>query len=376
MNKVNPFRPGAGLMPPYLAGREAVQAVFAEAMDLLQSGGVGRTIVMYGPRGMGKTVLLDWLEARCEERGISVTETTPSTRLKTAESLPGLLLPTSWLPQEVSASAGGWLSAKWTTPDSDKQAGFEEHLIQACQKEPQALLLDEAHTLDSDTCQELLNISQIAARKAPFLLVLAGTPGLEPFLRTVGATFIDRSKKVGVGQIDEQAAMDAIRLPLDNEGIAIEEALLKDIAKDAQNYPYFLQLWGGELWKVAAEHKLTELTGEEAKLAETNVQKEKSSFYSSRYKAIKKNGDLLAAAVAVGKAFKDKDTLPDTQVMVAIESSLSESLTETERRDKAQELDDELNRIDFVWEHPDSIQLQPGIPSFMTYVSERFEGKV
>ncbi|MGI9250767.1 MAG: ATP-binding protein [Pseudohongiellaceae bacterium] len=376
MNKTNPFRPGFGLMPPHLAGREAEQAVFAKAMGMLQADGIGKTIVMYGPRGMGKTVLLGWLEAQCEKKGISVTGTAPSSKLKSAEILPELLLPASWLPQEVSVSAGGWLSAKWTNPDSKKQVNFKEYLIQACQKEPRALLLDEAHTLDPDVCKDLLNISQDVAGKAPFLLVLAGTPGLEPFLRTVGATFVERAKKVGVSHLDEQAAADAIRLPLDNEGIMIEEGLLKGIVKDAQGYPYFLQLWGDALWDVAAEHKLTELSKEESKLAEPDVQKERSIFYSSRYDAMKEDKNLLAAALAVGKAFKDKDVLHDDQVREAIASSLSENLDEEARRDKARELDKELNRIDYVWRPPESSQVQPGIPSFMTYVSERFEGKL
>ncbi|MGI9251735.1 MAG: ATP-binding protein, partial [Pseudohongiellaceae bacterium] len=358
------------------AGREAEQAVFTNAMDSLNAGDTCNAIVMYGPRGMGKTVLLNWLEAQCQERGISVTETAPSSEMKSAKILPELLLPASWLPQEVSASAGGWLSAKWTSPDSKRQVNFKEYLIQACQKEPRALLLDEAHTLEPDVCKDLLNISQAVAGKAPFLLVLAGTPGLAPFLRSVGATFVDRSKKVGVGQIDEQSAMDAIRLPLGNEGIVIEEALLKDIAKDAQNYPYFLQLWGDALWKVATKHDLTELTGEEAKLAEPNVQEERTIYYLSRYDAMKDDDDLLAAAVALGKAFKGKDTLHDDKVREVIKSSLSESLTEEVRRDKTHELDKELNRIDYVWRPPGSTQAQPGIPSFMTYVSERFEGKV
>ncbi len=55
---VNPYRPGAGHKPPYLAGR----AVYAEYFfKLLQQGFYTENLLITGLRGMGKTVLLDSL---------------------------------------------------------------------------------------------------------------------------------------------------------------------------------------------------------------------------------------------------------------------------------------------------------------------------
>ncbi len=359
-------------MPPYLAGREAEQAVFAKAMGIMQSDGIGNIIVMYGPRGTGKTVLLGWLENQCEEQGIDVAHTTPSTGLKSIDSLPKLLLPTNWLPDEISASAGGILSAKWTNPDTGKKVDFAEHLVQACQKRSKVLLLDEAHTLAPDVARELLNISQLTARKSPFLLILAGTPGLNATLMSVGATFVERAEKIGVGRLDEQSAADAIRVPLQKENILIEDKLLTSIVQDAQRYPYFLQLWGDALWDVATEHKLTKLTAEQVRLAEPNVQKKKQAFYASRYELMMKDEELLAAANAVGRAFGDKDTLNIGDVIGIIEDSLSHNLPDkSARRNRAQELNEELNRIDYIWHPPGSVQAEPGIPSFMTYLNDR-----
>src|SRR3954470_19128332 len=52
----NPFRPGAGHMPPYLAGRDEETAEFER---LLKQTTILENLVLTGLRGVGKTVLLD-----------------------------------------------------------------------------------------------------------------------------------------------------------------------------------------------------------------------------------------------------------------------------------------------------------------------------
>ena len=52
----NPFRPGAGHTPPYLAGRKEERREF---LQLLNQDIVLSNLVLTGLRGVGKTVLLD-----------------------------------------------------------------------------------------------------------------------------------------------------------------------------------------------------------------------------------------------------------------------------------------------------------------------------
>ena len=52
----NPFRPGAGHQPPYLAGRHAEREEFCR---LLEQSTILENMVLTGLRGVGKTVLLD-----------------------------------------------------------------------------------------------------------------------------------------------------------------------------------------------------------------------------------------------------------------------------------------------------------------------------
>jgi hypothetical protein len=55
----NPFRPGAGHMPLYLAGREEEKNEFRK---LLRQSVILDNLVLTGLRGVGKTVLLDTLK--------------------------------------------------------------------------------------------------------------------------------------------------------------------------------------------------------------------------------------------------------------------------------------------------------------------------
>ncbi len=56
MNFKNPFKPGAGHMPPYLAGRSLEIEEFSK---LINQDLILENIVLTGLRGVGKTVLLD-----------------------------------------------------------------------------------------------------------------------------------------------------------------------------------------------------------------------------------------------------------------------------------------------------------------------------
>ena len=55
----NPFKPGAGHKPPYLAGRELEKTEFKK---LLEQQVILQNMIITGLRGVGKTVLLEELK--------------------------------------------------------------------------------------------------------------------------------------------------------------------------------------------------------------------------------------------------------------------------------------------------------------------------
>jgi len=85
----NPFAPGAGTPPPELAGRDDLLERASVALDRIRAGRAARSIILYGLRGVGKTVLLSTMWNAAEDAGmIVVALEAPENR-----SLPGILVP-------------------------------------------------------------------------------------------------------------------------------------------------------------------------------------------------------------------------------------------------------------------------------------------
>ena len=70
MFKINPYRPGAGLMPTYLAGRDEDVQTIEEIFVALKMNIPTQSIMFSGLRGVGKTVLINKLQTMAEEKGI------------------------------------------------------------------------------------------------------------------------------------------------------------------------------------------------------------------------------------------------------------------------------------------------------------------
>ena len=70
MFKANPYRPGAGLMPMYIAGRDEDIMSVEEMFNALSMNIPTPSIVFSGLRGVGKTVLINKLQSIAEEKDI------------------------------------------------------------------------------------------------------------------------------------------------------------------------------------------------------------------------------------------------------------------------------------------------------------------
>ena len=73
MFKVNPYRPGAGLMPTYLAGRDEDIENIERLFDALNMNIPTQSIIFSGLRGVGKTVLINKLQKIAEDKAIFCT---------------------------------------------------------------------------------------------------------------------------------------------------------------------------------------------------------------------------------------------------------------------------------------------------------------
>ena len=216
-------------------------------------------------------------------------------------------------------------------------------------------------------CRGLLNLSQKARNEAPFLLVLAGTPGLAHFLSTVGAGFVERSTKMGIARLDAQATADAIVKPLQEDGITVDTDALEDVVEDSQHYPYFIQLWGEALWDLAKENNLQSLSSEEVVGAKPVIESHRITFYKERRDTLEKK-KLLSVSVAIATLFQQTETITkDTLVDIIVDNFSDDPIA----RDLANDHLLTLIRHEFVWAPPGTDLYEAAIPSLMTYVLDK-----
>lgn len=112
-------------MPPYLAGREIEQRLFADVLaDLADGAPAPAEVLLYGPRGNGKkTVLLRWIEEEVEPHHPVDVVSLPAAAIPDEAELAERLLPSaSWerlTPAEVSGVGLGWRPGREKPPPVD-----------------------------------------------------------------------------------------------------------------------------------------------------------------------------------------------------------------------------------------------------------------
>ena len=367
----NPFVPGDGLAPPFLAGRESEQAILNTYLSYLDGGrSAPSNVILTGPRGNGKTALLRWFE-----QGIKAGRNQPDVVWLTADDI--LTLDTlateavppgrfeKFIPDQVKVAVAG-NEFGWDL--GDRSGSFTKLLAARCQKQPLVVLLDEAHTLPGDVGRALLNASQKVRAEAPFLLVMAGTPDLPDHLNTMSATFWDRAEQVGVGRLDTAAAAAALVKPLNEAGISLEGAALDSVVEDSQRYPYFLQLWGAALWATARTEGAARIDDAVVARAGAQVNRKRTDYYRHRYGEFK-DKSLLDVAARVADAFAGMETMREHELDAVIAAALPPG-SEAAQTNRGRKL---LGKLGYVWNPPGADDTwQPGIPSLMTYMQGRY----
>ena len=325
-------------------------------------------IVLYGPRGNGKTALLLWLEKWIEQQaGVEVIRLSPSsyrnwtglTKAIVRESVWRKLIPRRFSPRWFTSAA-----EKRETPE------FETALARRVVRKPLVMLLDEAHRLDADLGRLMLNASQQVGARLPFLLVLAGTPDLPARLNALGATFWNRCERRRIGRLDAEATAAAFSEPFRAEGVRIASAALARLVEVSHGYPYFVQILGNELWTQitgpsgAADRRVSPDSVDAALPGFREIQR---LYYLDRYDEMGSR-DLLPAACAVPAAFaKGGSELSDQDLRTAVARGLGKKPGAA----KTVAAERELRHLGFIWRAGAEPVREPGIPSLMDYVLER-----
>lgn len=373
------FNPGSGVAPPLLAGREQpLAAMDAFLMRMRNKDKINADVVLYGPRGNGKTVLMKHFRDRVAGNdwvgGAPVVLNVKAASIRTLPALVAALRGPN-LVKSARVNAGLLSVDIGSMTDAEIEATLGETLSAACQHAPRVMTLDEAHTLDMDVGKFLLNLSQqVREDGAPFLLALAGTPNLKDHLKKMDATFWSRSEILPVGLISREAARDALVVPLFDKGLTVDGDALAAVVDESQCYPWFLQVWGRALCEVAVENSLARLDVDAVEAARPSFDARRDNYYQERYQEMAEAGLLEAAAIVTDLLLDGGETL-DTP-------GLTKGLAKASGTDEAAARGkiEQLAHLGFTWE-PDLSAAdvrakkwhacEPGIPSLMTYVREK-----
>lgn len=336
----NPYRPGAGHMPPHLAGRERE---YSEFDQLLEQDEILKNVVLTGLRGVGKTVLLETLKPRAVEKGwfwvsadlsesASISESALARRL-----LADLSLITASITVEQARAGVGFTAAGERVPlshsilagvyeqtpglVSDKiKATLEfawEHLREQGRQRV-VFAYDEAQNLADHAGKEefplstLLDVFQSIQKKGiPFMLVLAGLPTLFPKL-VDARTYAERMFRViTLSRLDRKESREAILKPIEvvDCPIRLSEDSVEIIIDESGGYPYFIQFICREVFDVFIQQS------ERGELATVPIeaiqQKLDADFFAGRWARITDRQRELLSVVSHLKKPDDEFTIQE-----------------------------------------------------------------
>ena len=230
--------------------------------------------------------------------------------------------------------------------------------------QPVLLWMDEVMHYDIKSLASVLQISQMMIEeRLPLAAILAGTPDLEDHLMNTYASFLVRSENLRFNQFKDDESADALRTPLANCGIEVEDAALEMMVSLTDNYPYFVQMIGDEVWDALVEKQQMRVDVALVETAGKKMLKERDHFYGKGYRELVRR-ELAPYARQVLDLMGSFANKRATQEMIEAElMSKNSGLSKNQARIIVQK----LKHKDFLWAY-EKDSLGPGRPSFYTYM--------
>lgn len=278
----NPYSPGAGRKPAALVGRDGALDSWETSLARAQIARVDQPFVLYGLRGVGKTVLLSEFRRRAAAQGWITTQVEAGSGKPLRALLgEGLYAPLAdlahpsagrrllkGLKTALSFKASYDAAGAWTfgmdlsgTPGGGADTGMLEtdlrklvgDLAGAAEEESVglAILIDEAQDLTADELATMCTIAHVAAQESwPVLFAFAGLPSL-PRILTEAKSYAERFQYLHVEQLSTDVASQALTIPAAIEDAFWDDDAVEVVVEASGRYPYFIQQFGQETWKVA-----------------------------------------------------------------------------------------------------------------------------
>jgi hypothetical protein len=279
---LNPYSPGAGTRPPALVGRDGEIDAMDVALQRLRLGRDGRSQMLTGLRGVGKTVMLNEFEQLAGGRGyfhehVEVGEDGDLTP-RLAAAFRRILLSMDArkrIGERIRRALGVLKAFSIRLPDGPELSidvdavhgpadsgdlatdlsGLFIELGEVARDHDTGVLItiDELHYVTLPTLEALvMGLHRAAQLRLPITIAGAGLPSLAT-LTGEAKSYAERMFTFPViGSLPDDQAREALVVPASDEGVRWEEPALASVLRATQGYPYFLQEFGKQAWDAAA----------------------------------------------------------------------------------------------------------------------------
>ena len=327
----NPYRPGAGSAPPALVGRDDLIDDFEVTMRRALDRRPGKSCVLLGLRGVGKTVLLNRFSQIAEQQEVKVGFLEASEGGGFPELL-AVRLRRVLLELEQGAARRAlsavrralsvlvsfthtFTDGSSVTVSVDPLAGqadsgvFSEDLTDLLVAVGEAadtcdsgllLAIDELQYLTNEELAAVVGATHRSVQlDLPVVVAGAGLPQV-PALLGNAKTYAERLFQFPeIGRLSEDDAAAAIVLPAVDLGVEIEEGAVGRIIEESGSYPYFLQEWSFHAWNAAPASLITDNDVRSAR--SSVIDKLDRDFFRVRYDRLTpKESEYLRAMADLG----------------------------------------------------------------------------
>ncbi len=331
---VNPYTPWAGFVPPYLAGRDTVIREAEASIAALKCRFPQQSVIYYGLRGVGKTVLLNRLEETAEDldilyehievkekdgfieqlanssakflRKISRKDAAMDLARKAMEAVRSFNFKATMDTQgNVSAQISADSEFHVEASLSDKLTDMFVALGNAANKSEDTIcfFIDEIQYMKKDELESLINaIHRVNQKRLPIMIFGAGLPKVFKELGDAKSYSERLFHFVEIGALLESEARLAITEPAklpEDSCVVYEERAVDRIIAITRGYPFFIQQYCDIIWKNTENNIITEQEVMENEQAFYDALD--TGFFKVRYeRSTKREKDFMFAMVKCG----------------------------------------------------------------------------
>ena len=326
-------------------------------------------LVLTGPRGVGKTMMLGWMQERAREMGILVAR---------LEYVKDLLAPGDTLPNLFDEVAGG---------DEDLLQGangifaddgvdlpeavriYKKMLEAKLRQGPVAMLMDEAHHYQDEYMEFILRVGeQLIDERHPLVMLVVGTPDLLSYLHKIDAEFLERSEVIHINSLATEDSKDGLGKPFADRGIEVEPEALEMMWGMTDNYPYFVQLVGEAVWEALPSEGKRQVDVALVDQAQGELSDDLRHFFSLLYDEMRAKG-LEEYALQTAKTIIRQQGA--AMGVKGVEIVLQQENSDLSAAD-ARSIVERLRWLGFIW-RGEKDRLEISIPSFFTYLQAKKE---